>query len=81
MPLPKNNLAILPVNKDPVEFCSALLWNDTRAEHEIADDIGVSTSTVWYWKNTPPLYGRISTVKKILAAYGWEIHYKRIQRR
>lgn len=79
MSLLKNNLAILPANRDPVDFCSALLWNDTRGDHEIADDIGISASTVWHWKNNPPLHGRISTVKKILVAYGWEIHYKRIK--
>lgn len=72
-------LVVLPVNKDPVLFCQDLLLKDSRNDREIAEDIGVSPSCIWYWRNTPPWHGRISTVKKILKHYGWEIHYKRLR--
>ena len=70
-------LTTLPFNKDPVLFCQDLLLNDKRNDREIAEELELSASTIWYWRNEPRQHGRVSTVKKILNHYGWEIHYKR----
>lgn len=74
----KQIIHTLPFNKDPVSFCTDLLWDDPHGEQIIAEEIGISRNTVWYWKNDPPTHAHITTIQKILKYYGWEIHYKRV---
>lgn len=73
----KGKVSALPFNKDPILFCQDLLLSDSSSDSFIAQEIEMSNCTIWRWRNDPPIFGRVKTMKAILDYYGWKLKYVR----